>query len=108
MIISNQLMQHSDWKKRCEAALLTVATLTVKWSGEKAERKRLTHAMFKVRHCLEQIESVLDDQRLSEGQLDEDQAGVIRRLMLDARDITKLNTAGIGKKAAKKEGLTIE
>lgn len=113
MIPSNQLMQKSDWKKRCEAALLTIATLTVKWSGEKAERKRLTHTMFKLRHKLEQAYDLLNSplDATSEArairQL-ELRAEALLSLMNEALELTQLQTAGIGKKEAKREGLVIE
>lgn len=97
MIPSNQAMQNSDWKQRCEAALLTIATLTVKWSGERAERKRLTHAMFKV-------DSALDMARVCLEGHDRETALVH---LYEAIGRCSFNSAGVGKKAAKREGLDI-
>lgn len=95
-------MQKSDWKQRCEAALLVNATLTMQWSSACAERKRVTHVMFKVRQKLEELKSTL------EGGGDEDYMyEQAFRLIDDALELTQLRSANVGKKAAKKEGLSI-
>lgn len=96
----NRLMTGSDWKKRCEATLLSLATVVQQWSSARAERKRLTHTMFKVRKKLEEVHAL---QGMPEGKPRVDALWCLQT----ALEMTFMDTAAIGKKAAKKEGLVL-